>query len=197
MSFFRSSNEKLAFKVLLSEASVSLSDDITSPSGSVELLRLTLTKLLLSVAPAPASLPPDPTADPSKGTAPVSALIPDAFLIELHCSGLQVDNQLYNRASFHFPVLLCQEQRGGVEAGGPWSSDANPTESLEALEQFKRSCFLQLGLTLAGDGQTVEQVGFYSLSFICIFLSQYVLHFVTVHIFGKFKVHISNSHVFM
>ncbi|XP_029927475.1 vacuolar protein sorting-associated protein 13B isoform X3 [Myripristis murdjan] len=159
--YSRSSNQKLAFKVLLSEASVSLSDDITSPSGSVELLRLTLTKLLLSMAPAPASLPSDLASDPSKGTAPVSALIPDAFLIELHCSGLQVDNQLYNRASFHFPVLLCQEQRGGVEVGGPWSSDANPTDSLEALEQFKHSCFLQLGLTLAEDGQTVEQVNFH------------------------------------
>ncbi|XP_064816244.1 intermembrane lipid transfer protein VPS13B-like [Oncorhynchus masou masou] len=46
------SNRKLAFRVLLSEASVSLSDDITSRSGSVELLRLTLSKLLLNLCPA-------------------------------------------------------------------------------------------------------------------------------------------------
>ncbi|XP_078143289.1 intermembrane lipid transfer protein VPS13B isoform X3 [Centroberyx gerrardi] len=157
----RSSDQKLSFRVLLSEASVALSDDITSPSGSVELLRLTLTKLLLSLAPAAASLPPELAADPGMGTAPISALITDAFLIELYCSGLQVDNQLYNRASFHFPVLLCQEQRGGAEAGGAWSSDANPTESPDALEEFKRSCFLQLGLTLAGDGCTMEQVTFH------------------------------------
>lgn len=127
-----------------------LSDDITSPTGSVELLRLTLTKLLLSLLPAPSSLPPELGAD--------LAPVPDASLIEVHCSGLQVDNQLYNRASFHFPVLLCQDQRGGGEPSALWSSDANPTESPETLEEFKRSCFLQLKMVLAADGCTVEEV---------------------------------------
>ncbi|XP_073341098.1 intermembrane lipid transfer protein VPS13B-like isoform X3 [Pagrus major] len=151
---------KLSCRVLLSEASVVLSDDITSPSSPVELLRLTLTKLLLSLAPAPTSLPPELAADPSMDTAPISALMPDASLIELCCSSLQVDNQLYNRASFHFPVLLCQDQRGGTEPGGPWSRDATPTQSPEALEEFKRSCFLQLRMLLSGDGCTVEEVTF-------------------------------------
>ncbi|XP_031724466.1 LOW QUALITY PROTEIN: vacuolar protein sorting-associated protein 13B, partial [Anarrhichthys ocellatus] len=148
---------KLSTRVLLSEASVVLSDDITNPSGSVELLRLTLTKLLLTLAPAP---PPELVADPDLGAASVSALMPDASLIEVHCSSLQVDNQLYNRASFHFPVLLCQDQRVGAEPGGPWSSDANPTDSPEALEEFKRSCFLQLRMTLAGDRCTAEEITF-------------------------------------
>lgn len=164
---FRST--KLSFRVLLSEASVVLSDDITSPSGSVELLRLTLTKLLLSLAPAPASLPPDLTLDPGAGAAPVSALIPDASLIEVYCSSLQVDNQLYNRASFHFPVLLCQEQRGGAEPGVQWSSDANPSQSPELLNEFKRSCFLQLRMILAGDRCTVEEVGFSPLFIYLLF----------------------------
>uniref|UniRef100_A0A3Q1CBY2 Vacuolar protein sorting 13 homolog B n=1 Tax=Amphiprion ocellaris TaxID=80972 RepID=A0A3Q1CBY2_AMPOC len=141
-------------------ASMALSDDITSPSGSVELLRLTLTKLLLSLAPAPTFLPPELPVDPEMGTASMSALMSDASLIEVYCSSLQVDNQLYNRASFHFPVLLCQDQRGGAEPGGLWTSDANPSESLEALEEFKRSCFLQLRMTLAGDKCTVEEVTF-------------------------------------
>ncbi|XP_061571778.1 intermembrane lipid transfer protein VPS13B-like isoform X1 [Cololabis saira] len=141
-----SRSSKLSFRVLLSEVSVAVSDDITSPNGSVELLRLTLTKLLVSSAPA-AELPADFSASASSG-------------IELFCSGLQVDNQLYNRASFHFPVLLCQDQRGVVEPGGPWSSDANPTESPEALEEFKHSCFLQLKMTLAGDRCTVEEISF-------------------------------------
>ncbi|XP_030249580.1 vacuolar protein sorting-associated protein 13B isoform X3 [Sparus aurata] len=151
---------KLSCRVLLSEASVVLSDDITSPSSPVELLRLTLTKLLLSLAPAPTSLPPELAADPSLHAAPISALMPDASLIELCCSSLQVDNQLYNRASFHFPVLLCQDQRGGADPGGPWSRDATPTQSPEALEEFKRSCFLQLRMLLSGDGCTVEEVTF-------------------------------------
>ncbi|XP_076004525.1 intermembrane lipid transfer protein VPS13B isoform X1 [Genypterus blacodes] len=156
----QSRSSQVSFKVLLSEASVAVSDDITSPSGSVELLRLTLTKLLLSVAPAPACLPPELAAESSTATAPPSALMANAFLIEFYCSDLQVDNQLYNRASFHFPVLLCQEQRGGTEVRTPWSSDANPTESCEAMEEFRRSCFLQLSLLLAGDISTVEQVTF-------------------------------------
>uniref|UniRef100_A0AAQ5ZM51 Vacuolar protein sorting 13 homolog B n=1 Tax=Amphiprion ocellaris TaxID=80972 RepID=A0AAQ5ZM51_AMPOC len=146
-------------------ASMALSDDITSPSGSVELLRLTLTKLLLSLAPAPTFLPPELPVDPEMGTASMSALMSDASLIEVYCSSLQVDNQLYNRASFHFPVLLCQDQRGGAEPGGLWTSDANPSESLEALEEFKRSCFLQLRMTLAGDKCTVEEVRFISVTF--------------------------------
>lgn len=157
MFCFRSS--KLSFGVLLSETSVVLSDDITSPSGSVELLRLTLTKLLFSLAPAPSSLPPELAVDPGMGTAPISALMPDASLIEVCCSSLQIDNQLYNRASFHFPVLLCQDQRGGAESGSPWSNEANPAQSPEALEEFKRSCFLQLRMVLAGDRCTVEEVG--------------------------------------
>nr|XP_019946668.1 PREDICTED: vacuolar protein sorting-associated protein 13B [Paralichthys olivaceus] len=150
---------KLSFRVLVSETSVALSDDITRPSGSVELLRLTLTKLLLSLAPEPI-LPLELRVDPDMETASISALMPDTSLIEVFCSSLQIDNQLYNRASFHFPVLLCQDQRGGVDPGGPWSSDVNPTESPEALEEFKRSCFLQLRMTLAGDKRTVEEVNF-------------------------------------
>uniref|UniRef100_A0A671VBR1 Vacuolar protein sorting 13 homolog B n=1 Tax=Sparus aurata TaxID=8175 RepID=A0A671VBR1_SPAAU len=148
----------ICFKMIV--RNVVLSDDITSPSSPVELLRLTLTKLLLSLAPAPTSLPPELAADPSLHAAPISALMPDASLIELCCSSLQVDNQLYNRASFHFPVLLCQDQRGGADPGGPWSRDATPTQSPEALEEFKRSCFLQLRMLLSGDGCTVEEVTF-------------------------------------
>ncbi|XP_026149609.1 vacuolar protein sorting-associated protein 13B isoform X3 [Mastacembelus armatus] len=151
---------KLSVRVLLSEASVALSDDITSPTGSVELLRLTLTRLLLSLAPAPASFPPDLAVDPGIDTTSIAALMPEASLIEVYCSSLQVDNQLYNQASFHFPVLLCQDQRGGADTGSQWSSDANPTESLEALENFKTSCFLQLRITLSEDKYTVEEVTF-------------------------------------
>ncbi|XP_056141722.1 intermembrane lipid transfer protein VPS13B-like [Lampris incognitus] len=152
--------QKLTFRVLLTEASMVLSDDITSPSGSVELMRFTLTKLLLNVTPAPACLPPELGNNPGSGSATITALIPDSYVVELYCASLQIDNQLYNRASFHFPVLLCQEQRGGAEMGSPWSSDSNLTLSPEALEEFKHSCFLQLELTLGGDGQTVEQVTF-------------------------------------
>lgn len=145
--------------VLLSEASVVLSDDITSPSGPVELLRLTLTKLLLSLTPAPSPLPAELAEDAGAKDVCIPVPVPDASLVELYCSGLQIDNQLYNRASFHFPVLLCQDQRGAAEPGGPWSWEANPAHSPEALDEFKRSCFLQLRMTMAADRCTVEEVG--------------------------------------
>lgn len=154
------SSTELSVGLLLSEASVVLSDDITNPSGPVELLRLTLTKLLLSLTPAPSPLPPELAEDAGAGRdeyVPVS--LADGSLLELYCAGLQIDNQLYNRASFHFPVLLCQDQRGGAEPSGPWSSEANPTHSPEALDEFRRSCFLQLRVTMAADRCTVDEVG--------------------------------------
>uniref|UniRef100_A0A3Q2QXD0 Vacuolar protein sorting 13 homolog B n=1 Tax=Fundulus heteroclitus TaxID=8078 RepID=A0A3Q2QXD0_FUNHE len=130
---------------------VAISDDITNPSGSMELLRLTLTKLLFSLAPAPSLLPPELAQDSAMASSALSVLTTDASLIEIYCYSLQVDNQLYNRTSFHFPVLLCQDQRGPSEPDGSWSSDANPTESPQRLEEFKHSCFLQLRMTLSGD----------------------------------------------
>uniref|UniRef100_A0A3P9Q9M9 Vacuolar protein sorting 13 homolog B n=1 Tax=Poecilia reticulata TaxID=8081 RepID=A0A3P9Q9M9_POERE len=137
-------------------ASIVISDDITNPSGSMELLRLTLTKLLLSLGPAPSSLPPELAEDSTMASCSLSVLMADAPLIEVYCYGLQVDNQLYNRTSFHFPVLLCQDQRGPSESGGAWSIDVNPSNSPEGLEEFKRCCFLQLRMTLTGDRHTVH-----------------------------------------
>ncbi|XP_015213385.2 intermembrane lipid transfer protein VPS13B isoform X1 [Lepisosteus oculatus] len=133
----------LALRVLLSEASLTLRDDVTSPAGSVELLRLTLSRALLRVTP----VPPAPAADWPE----------EPREVELHCASLQVDNQLYSRASFHFPVLLCQEQRADP---APWCWDSNPAVSPQALEAYKSSCFLRLGLALSSDGCSVEEVTF-------------------------------------
>lgn len=146
------------FRVLLSEASAVLNDDMTNPSGSVELLRLTLTKLLLSVSPSSASLPSDLQDDLNADNLSALPVLSDGSVVQVYCYSLQVDNQLYNRASFHFPVLLCQDQRGAVESDGVWSCDTNPFESPEALEEFKRSCFLKLQVNMAVDRTTVEEV---------------------------------------
>ncbi|MEQ2188439.1 hypothetical protein GOODEAATRI_015072, partial [Goodea atripinnis] len=92
-------SSKLSVRILLSEASVALSDDITNPSGSMELLRLTLTKLLLSLVPAPISLPPELAEDSTMASSSFCVLMTDASLIEIYCYSLQVDNQLYNRTT--------------------------------------------------------------------------------------------------
>lgn len=166
---------RLSLGVLLSEVGVVLSDDITSQSGSVELLRLTLSKLIFSLAPLPSPLPPEPADEGGVTVAPALALTltPDASLIHVCCSGLQVDNQLYRRASFHFPVLLCQEQWGAAEPAGPWSSEANPARSQEALEEFRSCCFLQLRVVLAADRRTVEEV-----SWLLLFFSSFLTLFI-------------------
>lgn len=166
---------RLSLGVLLSEVGVVLSDDITSRSGSVELLRLTLSKLIFSLAPLPSPLPPEPADEGGVTVAPALALTltPDASLIQVCCSGLQVDNQLYRRASFHFPVLLCQEQRGAAEPAGPWSSEANPAQSPEALEEFRSCCCLQLRVVLAADRRTVEEV-----SWLLLFFSSFLTLFI-------------------
>ncbi|XP_035381767.1 vacuolar protein sorting-associated protein 13B isoform X2 [Electrophorus electricus] len=135
--------QMLSFRVLLSEVSVALCDDITSPAGSVELLRLTLSKLLV-LLPPPRS---------SAGAAPTSLV----QQVQVLCGSLQVDNQLYNRSSFHFPVLLCQEQRAST---GCWLGDIDPVMNPEVLEEFQRACFLCVGLTLSSDRYCLEQVSF-------------------------------------
>lgn len=123
----RPCRQMLSFRLLLDEASVALCDDITSPSGSVELLRLTISKLLLLLPPC------EPPADPS--TAPA------LHTLQVLCGGLQVDNQLYERASFHFPVMVCQEPQGEAEL------------CPQQLQQFCAACFLSLSISVCADGQ--------------------------------------------
>ncbi|XP_067217864.1 intermembrane lipid transfer protein VPS13B-like isoform X4 [Chanodichthys erythropterus] len=120
ISRHRLSNQMVSFKILLNEASVALCDDITSPSGSVELLRLTVSKLLLQLPPC------EPSADGTDA--------PPVHTVQMHCGGLQVDNQLYERASFHFPVIMCQE----------------PPGDLALIPQD--ACFLSLSITISDSG---------------------------------------------
>ncbi|XP_072572926.1 intermembrane lipid transfer protein VPS13B isoform X4 [Paramormyrops kingsleyae] len=133
----------LAFQVLLSAASLALRDDITSPAGSVELLRLTLSKLLLNLSQAQAG---------TTGAGPA-----EGAMLEMYCAGLQLDNQLYHRASFHFPVLLCQEKWAEP---GPWTAEANPASMPHGLDDFKASCSLRLWLLLSANGHGVDEVSF-------------------------------------
>uniref|UniRef100_A0A9J8BQX9 Vacuolar protein sorting 13 homolog B n=1 Tax=Cyprinus carpio carpio TaxID=630221 RepID=A0A9J8BQX9_CYPCA len=125
----RPSDQMLSFRILLNEASVALCDDITSPSSSVELLRLTVSKLLLQLPPN------EPSADGTDA--------PPVHTVQIHCAGLQVDNQLYERASFHFPVILCQEPQG--------EPDLAPTP--QHLQEFCHACFLSLSITVSADGR--------------------------------------------
>ncbi|XP_060756090.1 intermembrane lipid transfer protein VPS13B-like isoform X4 [Neoarius graeffei] len=136
------SNQMLSFRVILSEVSVAFCDDITSPTGSVELLRLTLSKVLL-VLPLP-----EPTMDGIPSS--------HGHHVQVLCGSLQVDNQLYSCSSFHFPVLLCQEQLSDTHS---WVGDRDLILNPEALEELHQMCYLCVGLTL-DDGYHLEQVSF-------------------------------------
>lgn len=138
----RVSNQMLSFRVILSEVSVAFCDDITSPTGSVELLRLTLSKVLL-VLPLP-----EPTMDGIPSS--------HGHHVQVLCGSLQVDNQLYSCSSFHFPVLLCQEQLSDTHS---WVGDRDLILNPEALEELHQMCYLCVGLTL-DDGYHLEQVSF-------------------------------------
>lgn len=130
--------------MILSELSMALCDDITSPTGSVELLRLTMSKVLVVLpSPEPTTVP---THDKTHG-----------HHVQVLCGSLQVDNQLYSCSSFHFPVLLCQEQLSDTDS---WVGDRELVLNPEALEDLRQLCFLSVGLTLSSNGYHLEQISF-------------------------------------
>ncbi|KAG7317797.1 hypothetical protein KOW79_018832 [Hemibagrus wyckioides] len=139
----RVSNQMLSFHVILSEVSMALCDDITSPTGSVELLRLTMSKVLVLL----------PLPEPTMGETPTF----NGHHVKILCGSLQVDNQLYSCSSFHFPVLLCQEQLPDTDL---WVGVKDLIINPEALEELRQMCFLCVGLTLSSNGYHLEKVSF-------------------------------------
>lgn len=133
----------LSFHVILSEVSMALCDDITSPTGSVELLRLTMSKVLVLL----------PLPEPTMGETPTF----NGHHVKILCGSLQVDNQLYSCSSFHFPVLLCQEQLPDTDL---WVGVKDLIINPEALEELRQMCFLCVGLTLSSNGYHLEKVSF-------------------------------------
>ncbi|XP_027028317.2 vacuolar protein sorting-associated protein 13B isoform X2 [Tachysurus fulvidraco] len=139
----RVSNQMLSFHVILSEVSMALCDDITSPTGSVELLRLTMSKILVLL----------PLPKPTVG----ETLTSHGHHVKILCGSLQVDNQLYSCSSFHFPVLLCQEQLPDTDL---WVGVKDLILNPEAVEELSQMCFLCVGLTLSNNGYHLEKVSF-------------------------------------
>lgn len=133
----------LSFHLILTEVSMALCDDITSPIGSVELLRLTMSKVLVLL----------PVPEPTTDVAPTCP----GHHVQVLCGSLQVDNQLYSCSSFHFPVLLCQEKLSDTNS---WIGDSDLILNPEALEELCQTCFLSVGLTLSSSGYHLEHISF-------------------------------------
>lgn len=139
----RMSNQMLSFQLMLSEVSFALCDDITSQSSSMEVLRLTMSRLVLLMPP------PEPVmADTSSSP---------ACQLQVMCASLHVDNQLYSRSSFHFPVLLCQEHQVDKDI---WVGDGEHLLNPAALEEFRKGCFFFISLAASGDWPRLEQISF-------------------------------------
>ncbi|XP_043921582.1 vacuolar protein sorting-associated protein 13B [Protopterus annectens] len=134
----RNLKQTFAFRMLISQASLMVNDDITNQKVSSELLRLTLDNVLLNMAPMTTPLKSSTLEFRSETVEGHSEM----YSLEMYCGDLQLDNQLYSKSSFHFPVLLCQENKSDCSL---WSKGC----SLKDFEIHKQSCFLKVCITLS------------------------------------------------
>lgn len=130
----RALEKMVSFKMFLTRLSLAVSDDLTHHQTSSELLRLTVDNIFLHVCPVPGVLP---------GEEPPSALL-QLLCVEVCLGDLQLDNQLYSKSSFHFPVLVCQGER---PEPARYSRVQSLLTSDKDLEEYKQNCFIRLCLT--------------------------------------------------
>nr|XP_028572447.1 vacuolar protein sorting-associated protein 13B-like [Podarcis muralis] len=68
------------------------------------------------------------------------------YTLHIYCGNLQLDNQLYNKSNFHFPVLLCQGEKNETTQ---WTKVPNLMVSNKDLEEYNENSFIKLCLTLS------------------------------------------------
>nr|XP_023961065.1 vacuolar protein sorting-associated protein 13B isoform X16 [Chrysemys picta bellii] len=130
------------FKMFISQASLAVFDEITNHKMSSELLRLTVNNIFLNMAPVASylrSLSHEFQGETSEG-------LLQFYSLQIYCGDLQLDNQLYNKSSFHFAVLLCQGEKNETMQ---WSKVNNLILSNKDLEEYKENCFIKLCITLS------------------------------------------------
>ncbi|NWZ22532.1 VP13B protein, partial [Asarcornis scutulata] len=133
----RSQEQSLSLKMLISQLSLAVFDDITNHKVSSELLRLTADNVFLHMAPATSYLTPlsqEFQRDTGEG-------LPPFYSLQVYCEDLQLDNQLYSKSNFHFAVLLCQGEKNETMQ---WSRVNNLIVSNKDLENYKENCFIKL-----------------------------------------------------
>lgn len=72
--------------------------------------------------------------------------MPTFYSLEVYCGDLQLDNQLYSKSHFHFPVLVCQEEKSECVK---WPKAGGLHMSTKELEEYKEASFLKLFVTLS------------------------------------------------
>ncbi|KAM4705859.1 intermembrane lipid transfer protein VPS13B [Rhinophrynus dorsalis] len=141
-SLNRTQSQSIVVKFFITQLSLGIFDDVTNYKTSSELLRLTLDNIFLSMTPVTSYL-----RQPCRELqADVTCGVPLFYSLEVYCGDLQLDNQLYNKSNFHFPVLVCQEERSESIR---WTKSGSPYVSTKELEEFKECSFLKLFVTLS------------------------------------------------
>ncbi|XP_048068541.1 intermembrane lipid transfer protein VPS13B isoform X5 [Ursus arctos] len=136
----RTLEKTVTLKLLITQLSLVVFDDLTHHEVSSELLRLTLDNVFVHVAPMAGAQP----------GAEAAVAAPQLHCVEVCCGDLQLDNQLYNKSNFHFAVLVCQGEK--TEAM-QWSKMQSLLASSRDLEEYKKNCFIRVHLTLT-EGQS-------------------------------------------
>ncbi|XP_047639492.1 intermembrane lipid transfer protein VPS13B isoform X3 [Phacochoerus africanus] len=132
----RTPEKIVALRMVITQLSVAVLDDLTHHRVSSELLRLTLDNVFLRLAPVAGHLPGEE----------VAAALVHLYCVEVCCGDLQLDNQLYNKSNFHFAVLVCQ---GEKTEPSPCAKMQSLLVSSHDLEEYRKKCFIKFCVTLA------------------------------------------------
>ncbi|XP_075069965.1 intermembrane lipid transfer protein VPS13B isoform X2 [Mixophyes fleayi] len=141
-SLNRTRSQGIVFRVFISQLSVGIFDDITNYKTSSELMRLTLDNVYLHLAPVNCYVR-QPCWDIQTD---ITCGMPTFYSLEVYCGDLQLDNQLYSKSHFHFPVLVCQEERSEFTR---WPKSGGVYLSTKDLEDYKEASYLKLFVTLS------------------------------------------------
>uniref|UniRef100_A0A670KB47 Vacuolar protein sorting 13 homolog B n=1 Tax=Podarcis muralis TaxID=64176 RepID=A0A670KB47_PODMU len=142
ISLNRTQEQSLLLKTFISQLSLTVYDDITSPKTSSELLRFTVDHIYLHMVPVASYLRPLSHEFHGEATSGLQQF----YTLHIYCGDLQLDNQLYNKSNFHFPVLLCQGEKNETTQ---WTKVPNLMVSNKDLEEYNENSFIKLCLTLS------------------------------------------------
>uniref|UniRef100_A0A8D2L3K4 Vacuolar protein sorting 13 homolog B n=1 Tax=Varanus komodoensis TaxID=61221 RepID=A0A8D2L3K4_VARKO len=138
----RTQEQSLTLKMFISQLSLTVYDDITNPKISSELLQFTADHIYLHMIPVASCL--RPLSHEFHGE--VTSDLQQFYTLQVYCGDLQLDNQLYNKSNFHFPVLLCQGEKNETIQ---WTKGHNLMVSNKDLEEYNENSFIKLCLTLS------------------------------------------------
>ncbi|XP_039184818.1 vacuolar protein sorting-associated protein 13B isoform X2 [Crotalus tigris] len=141
-SLIRSQEQSLVFKLFINQLSLTVYDDITNPKVSSELLRFTVDYIYLNMVPVASYLRPLFHKFQEESTSGLQQF----YILQIYCGDFQLDNQLYNKSNFHFPVVLCQGEKNETIQ---WAKVHNLTLSSKDLEECNKNAFVKLCVTLS------------------------------------------------